>query len=181
MSAHGRLRKQLFVSGRIQGRLTTWLVSFWIIHQLVLWHTLFAYQYVQQRLSGAGDTHSLADLYGEFLGQYYTLMICSLALLPVFCLDLIRLTHRVAGPLVRIQRALREMARGEPVRPIHLRKGDLLDDLVEALNECIAAQSDERRPGVQPSLTREQAELLIQVLPERSVEPAAAEPVVAAR
>ncbi len=178
MSTQGRFRKQLFVSGRIQGRLTTWLVSFWIIHQLVLWHTLFAYQYAQQRLAGAGDAHTLTELYGEFLGQYYPLMICSLALLPVFCLDLIRLTHRVAGPLVRIQRTLREMAQGEPVQPIHLRKGDLLDELVDAVNACIAAQSNERRPAVSSNLTREQADLLVQILPDRAAAPA--EPVAVA-
>jgi len=46
----------------------------------------------------------------------------------------IRLSHTVAGPLVRIDAALAKMARGDFDVRISLRKGDALIELAEAVN-----------------------------------------------
>jgi HAMP domain-containing protein len=47
------------------------------------------------------------------------------------------MTHRVAGPLVRLERIVRQMARGERVAKVTLRPNDMLGQFVDALNELV--------------------------------------------
>jgi len=49
--------------------------------------------------------------------------------------------HRIAGPIYRIERTLREMAEGKKVEPIRLRKKDFFKSLAEAVNKLIEKQS----------------------------------------
>jgi len=46
----------------------------------------------------------------------------------------LRMTHRVAGPLVRINAVLQRMAAGDYSQHITLRKGDSMVELAEAIN-----------------------------------------------
>lgn len=45
--------------------------------------------------------------------------------------------HRIAGPVFRIERTIREMAEGKKVEPIRLRKKDFFKSLAEAVNKLI--------------------------------------------
>ena len=49
------------------------------------------------------------------------------------------LTHRVAGPMVRIQAALNRMAEGHHDIHLTLRKGDALRELADAVNRLAAS------------------------------------------
>lgn len=70
---------------------------------------------------------------------YLRLVIGFLALLPLAVTAAIIVSHRVAGPLVRIKRYLRFMARGEfDLAPLELRRYDELKDLAVLINEIIA-------------------------------------------
>ena len=46
----------------------------------------------------------------------------------------LRMTHRVAGPLVRITAALQQMAAGNYQQHLTLRKGDSLQEVAELIN-----------------------------------------------
>lgn len=48
-------------------------------------------------------------------------------------------THQVAGPLVRIMGALKQMRGGDFNVQLRLRKGDVLDELAEAVNQLAEA------------------------------------------
>ena len=50
----------------------------------------------------------------------------------------IRLTHKVAGPLVRINAAIQQMIRGDFNIHLTLRKGDSLVELADAINALAA-------------------------------------------
>ena len=50
----------------------------------------------------------------------------------------VRLTHKVAGPLVRINAALQQMAHGDLNIHLTLRKGDSLVELADAINALAA-------------------------------------------
>ncbi len=60
-----------------------------------------------------------------------------------------RMTHRYYGPLVSINRFVRQMANGQYSRRVKIRRGDELGELVEQLNN-MAAQL-ERRHGAEQS------------------------------
>jgi hypothetical protein len=159
-------RKKIFVSGEIQGRLAFKLAMYWLIYHVVLWHALFAYRYFEWRFAGTAPLTPFRQLYGEFVLQYYPLVICSLAMLPVFLVDLVRLTHRVAGPLVRFQSTLKRMGDGEPVQRVQLRKGDLLTEFETAFNEYIDRYEQRRTslPRNADRMSSEDARTLQQVL-----------------
>jgi len=58
----------------------------------------------------------------------------------------ILISHRVAGPLFRIQRTIDEVVRGEDVENINLRKHDELKDLAGKINELIGVIRALRKP-----------------------------------
>jgi methyl-accepting chemotaxis protein len=67
---------------------------------------------------------------------YWRLAMGSLALLPAAVLLTLFLSHTVAGPLVRIKRYLRLMAKGEfDLAPLMLRRFDELKDVADLINE----------------------------------------------
>ena len=57
-------------------------------------------------------------------------------------------SHKVAGPLYRFKKVMKEVADGDMSVRMKLRKGDQLDDVAEAFNEMMDAL--ERRGGGTP-------------------------------
>lgn len=64
----------------------------------------------------------------------WTVVLEFIFLVPLVAWVGVRLTHKVAGPLVRIRAILSEMAKGNFNVHIRLRKGDALTDLAEDIN-----------------------------------------------
>jgi hypothetical protein len=77
------------------------------------------------------------ELYTTFTLEHYSMVICAVAVFPIILCDMLKLTHRVAGPLVRFRNELARLARGENVEPVRLRDGDLLDEFLDAFNEFV--------------------------------------------
>ena len=46
-------------------------------------------------------------------------------------------THRIAGPIYRVEQNLKRIVQGENIEPIHLRCGDEFQELVNLLNQLI--------------------------------------------
>jgi hypothetical protein len=165
-------RKKIFVSGEIQGRLMFKIAMYWLIYHVVLWHALFAYRYFEWRVEGTAPLTPFRQLYGEFVLQYYPMVICAVAMLPVFLIDLVRLTHRIAGPLVRFKGSLKRMCAGEPVSRVQLRKGDLLSDFETAFNEYV--EHYERRriggEGFAAQMSAKDAEMIQRLVEQPSEE-----------
>ena len=61
-------------------------------------------------------------------------MITSLMVLPIVMLDLLKFSNRFAGPIVNISKKIDQMANGQTIDEISLRKCDFLSDLVGSLN-----------------------------------------------
>ena len=69
---------------------------------------------------------------------YLRLLLGFLILAPIAVFAAVILSHRVAGPLVRIRRYLRLMARGEfDLAPLELRRYDELKDIAALINDII--------------------------------------------
>ena len=90
---------------------------------LALWLTLHTFDFGR-------DPIAVAQL--STVGLMVTLELLLLA--PVVVWIGIRLTHRVAGPLIRINAAVQQMARGDFQIQLKLREGDSLVDLADAIN-----------------------------------------------
>jgi hypothetical protein len=162
-----RPRKKSFVNARIQGRIVGRIAAYWVLYHLVLWLGLFVYRFVQHRAAVAGGAEllSIRELYSQFAGEYYPVLFCACLILPLFMIDFVRLTHRIAGPLVRFRFALVQLMQGHRVNEVELRKGDLLTEFQQAFNEFLSfynRQLDAQAQAPQ-RMTKEQAELVTSV------------------
>ena len=152
-------RSKFFVNAKIQGRMLARFASYWVLYHVVLFHAMFLYRYLEYRqvLVGGGEPVRFGELYRSFAGDNVSLIACAVALTPIIFWDMVKLTHRIAGPLVRFERALRSLAEGETVPRISLRRGDLPVDLRDALNNyletlarranCFGRTSSKGEPG----------------------------------
>ena len=99
--------------------------------------------YVVLELAAGSDERSSGLLEQSFYWLYggATLLI-SLALFVSFALYI---SHRFAGPEVKIVRALQRLANGDTEISVTLRKGDYLKDIAAAVNRAAAAWQDSAR------------------------------------
>ncbi len=116
-----------------QTRLTLRIGLYLLAFVVVLANSLLAWELITL---GAGNLLKQAL---EVLNRYLPVWICLFLLVPVLAWDAIRFTHRIVGPVVRFRRAVRDIARGEPVRPIRLRAGDFLTEFRDEFNEMLVA------------------------------------------
>jgi hypothetical protein len=151
MNRWKHLRKQVYVSKEIQGQIVSKLAIYWATYHLALWHAMFLFHYFLYR----GQLLANPDLapvpfpiqYFQFLTQHYTMLVCAMAVFPLILWDMVKMTHRVAGPLVRFTNSLKQLERGEKVKEIRLRDGDLLCEFQDAFNsylkKCNLLEQDE--------------------------------------
>jgi nitrogen fixation/metabolism regulation signal transduction histidine kinase len=69
-------------------------------------------------------------------------------LLPVFVVDTIKISHRFAGPVYSLRRALREIAEGKPPRKLKFRRHDFWHELADDYNAMLLRLNlvDDREP-----------------------------------
>lgn len=121
-------RAQYFIDGELQGTLLRRVVAYWLLAL-----ASFALgQLVVKLLWGASlDRAFLLDALQMFLPA----LVIALLPLPLILSDLLRVTHRFAGPMLRIRRGLSELAQGGDPPPIAARAGDAWPQCVEDFNE----------------------------------------------
>lgn len=67
-------------------------------------------------------------------GPYVIALLC---MIPVFVKDTISLTHRMAGPIIRLRGHIRAIADGKDVAPLTFRDGDFFSDLPALFNQMM--------------------------------------------
>lgn len=95
---------------------------------LALWMTMRAFDIANEPLAVAELTT---------VGLMVTMELLLLA--PVVVWIGIRLTHKVAGPLVRINAAVQRLAQGDYDVHLTLRRGDALVELADGINQLTDA------------------------------------------
>jgi len=101
-------------------------LSIWIVY-------VTGWSYLVERLSQVYPQGRLVEILRLI---YLRLALGFTLLLPVAFLVTLFLSHTVAGPLVRIKRYLRLMARGDfDLAPLALRRFDELKDVAQLINE----------------------------------------------
>lgn len=159
-------RKHYFVSLPIQGSILARCAGYWFIYHLFLWHVMFAYSVIryQGELAFGGQPQTFLELYVNFAHQNYTMILCSIAVLPVLAWDMTYFSHHIAGPMVRLRNELNRLSRDENVAPIRLRKGDLMQEVIEAFNQYIEhVNSSKSRPDRSADLSSPESETLAEM------------------
>ncbi len=154
MESPRQLRHRLFVDPEVQAALILRVMTYWMLCLAAVALMLFCWQVVS--LPTRSIWGHLEDLWFRFGPPFFA----SLIVLPLILMDIIRLSNRFSGPLIRVRRTMRALARGERVARLRFRKDDFWQNFAEECNavakriadlECAvataAAASAENRPS----------------------------------
>ncbi len=125
-------RGKLFVDKQVQGALISRVLIQWLglFASCVL--VIFSIKLLNAE-SASGATQHLQDIWNNY-ALFFALF---LLLLPAFAWDTVKLSHRFAGPVVRLRRGLDKLGKGESAQKIYFRDDDFWLDMAESYNNVI--------------------------------------------
>lgn len=140
------LRKRLFVDPRVQGALVLHVVLYWFVWVVTISLMLLCWQIV------TGPARMFYTHLDDMWFHYGPALIASFLLLPMVIVDIVRLSNRFAGPMLRLRRSMRQLVRGEHVEPIQFRDADFWREFADEFNAMVAkVQQDGAVPQDRPS------------------------------
>lgn len=154
MSKHPYQRKNFFVDPKVQGALIARIVLYWFVYLIGIALMTLCWQI----LTGPRQPF-LAHLMRMWTNNA-PVLVASLLLMPVVMVDLVRLSNRFVGPLFRLRRSMRELARGQHVEPLEFRDADFWQEVAGEFN-AIAAHT--HRPAVAQETEQEDDLVLAEV------------------
>jgi len=138
MSSKRYMRKHLFVDPKVQGALVGRAVLYWVVCLITIALMLLCWRVIVSGPARMPHTH-LNDMW-FFYGPA---VIASFLLLPLVIVDIIRVSNRFAGPMLRLRRSMRALTKGEHVAPIKFRDDDFWQDFAEEFNQLAAKVQQE--------------------------------------
>jgi hypothetical protein len=138
-------RRLRFFVNEFQGKLLWRFVTYWLIYQFTMWNIMFFWQVLSE---GKGN---VLEQYARFVASQYPMLLCLIVLIPFFAWDAIKFSLRVAGPLYRIRATIQAIESGRSLRPVTMRDGDYLQEVIDDLNSLIAFLGERKIASVDPS------------------------------
>lgn len=123
---------RLYVDKKVQGALARRVIFHFIMFIAVGAMVGLFLQFLSDPFKPI-DTH--IAMFWSQSGPYVIAMLC---MLPVFIKDTVALTHRMAGPIVRLRGHIRAIADGDEVGPLKFRDGDFFNDVPGLFNEMVS-------------------------------------------
>lgn len=138
-------RRKYYVDKKVQGALLIraaryWVLSITVVSALTILGWLFW-------SPGIAVLIQLREQLPSLLGTVLVALMASLVVLPVILLDLVRMTNRFVGPMLRLRRSMRQAAAGEKVAPVKFRGGDYWEGFADDFNLLL----DRLNQGSSPS------------------------------
>lgn len=140
-----QMRKRLFVDPRVQGALVMRVVLYWIVCLITITLMLLCWRIL------TGPARFFYTQFDDMWFHFGPALVASFLLLPLVIVDIVRLSNRFVGPLLRLRRSLRALARGEDVEPIQFRDGDFWQEFAEEFNALLARVQELSRAASQPA------------------------------
>jgi hypothetical protein len=125
-------RRQLLVHREVQIKLMMRIFVYWALFMLTT--SAFVYAWFARM-----TPHRTAlATWNDLLFQYGPVALMTFILVPILMCDMLRLSNRFLGPMVRLQRQLRRLAEGQPAEAVYFREGDLWNDFADDFNRLVA-------------------------------------------
>ncbi|EMI22807.1 putative membrane protein [Rhodopirellula maiorica SM1] len=141
MSQTKSRRSRTLVDREVQGGLLRKIAIHWIVFfvcnaiALTIWIRLF-----EQPDAEWGQT------FVDTMQRFMPFFVITMALIPAFVWDTLKLTNRFAGPILRLRNALADVRSGRAVTPLQFRNDDFWQNIAADFNAVI-----ERVPSVIPT------------------------------
>ena len=137
-------RKRYFIDRGLQLRFARFVVLFVFISSLATGLTVFftTFSLLGEKLA---DVYPQGRLVSIFKSVYAALFVDMAVILPLIFWGSIVFSHRIAGPMPKIYRALKSIGDGDFNVNLVLRKHDELKELADVINET-ARKLKEKEP-----------------------------------
>ena len=125
-------RRKALVDPEVQGGILRKIAIHWVLFficnamALMIWIRLF-----EQPDADWGQT------FGDTMRRFLPFFIITMALIPAFVWDTLKLTNRFAGPILRLRSALSDASAGRAVTPLHFRTNDFWQEIAQNFNSVI--------------------------------------------
>ncbi len=140
------LRSKIYIDRTVQGAIAKRVILHWFVFLVLTSLSLFTLE------SFLGDSQlSMSEHAGVVLSKYSFFFVLMFAIMPTFIYDTIKLSHRFAGPILRLKESLKGLADGEEVAHLKFRENDFWRELSEDFNRV----ADRVRPTTEPASTPE--------------------------
>jgi hypothetical protein len=150
MSTGKPKRKQLFVDPKVQGALILRVVLYWIVCVVTIVLMLLCWRIA------TGPARMFYLHFDDMWFHYGPALVASFLLLPLVVYDIVQMSNRFCGPLLRLRRAMRALARGEHVAPISFREGDFWPEFAQEFNALVVRMETIRAGVVSPPVQEEE-------------------------
>jgi hypothetical protein len=124
-------RRKVFVDANVQGALARRIILHWVCFLIVASLTAFLLQVL------ANPFRPLAEHARDLWWTHGPFLVVMIFLMPAFVVDTIKVSHRFAGPIFSLRRALREIAEGNPARKLKFRSDDFWHELSDDYNAML--------------------------------------------
>jgi hypothetical protein len=128
-----RCRRTIFLVDRqVQGSLVARTALYWLFCLFSVSLMLICWE------SYSGPPRSFFALLTDLFHRYGPALLASLILLPIAMMDVVRLSNRFVGPVVRLKESLRALCAGERIQPLHFRDNDFWREMAGDINNLAA-------------------------------------------
>ena len=134
-------RSSTYVDRLVQGTMLRRVIIHWVAYIAVTFIVGLAFTWMLDPF------YSQRQVLIRFLTVHGPSLIVALLLIPAFASDTIRLTHRIAGPMVQIRRELHSLAEGRRAKRVAFRPDDFWHEIGDEFNFF----SDYVEPKIDPS------------------------------
>lgn len=136
-------RGKIFVDKAVQGALAQRIICHWCAFFLLAILCLFVLEYFlgDPNLTMFGHLQAIWHKYAFFV-------LLMLTIIPSFIYDAMKLSHRFAGPMVRLKACIAKLANGEDVNDLHFRDGDFWKDVSQEFNRLAKRLREEDEVAV---------------------------------
>ena len=131
-------RQRLFVDKSVQGALVRRVAMYWIVACWGIFCVLAGFPIGVTLAIGAQDGLTVGSLLYQSWLDFWPSLIASFIVLPVIVWDLLRLSHRFVGPMIRLRNGMRDLADGKQVHSIAFREGDFWCEFADEFNRVAA-------------------------------------------
>lgn len=132
------LRKKFVVDRKMQVNLAVRLIGYWV----GMWAVIFGLPFVAMLVYRSITTQfAFSELISRLAGDFWFPATISLMIMPIVARDSIRFSHRIAGPVFRLRRELKNLADNGTAEEVHPRDGDYCTELADEFNRVVRRYS----------------------------------------
>jgi len=128
-----RSRRTIFLVDReVQGALMLRIIAYWLFCLLSISLMLICWN------AFVGPSRRFIDLTSDLYFRYGPALSATLILLPIVMMDVLRISNKFVGPVMRLRQGLADLAEGRPAQPLNFRDDDFWRDLATDFNRAAA-------------------------------------------